>query len=68
MHAIVDSLRAIQHYNNDIAVSCGQWPPPSLKTSSKSGATPNNKGRRVVDGSRTSSYRKSAPTMSTKKV
>ncbi|CAN0929059.1 Probable serine/threonine-protein kinase PBL15 [Linum grandiflorum] len=45
MHAIVDSLRGIQHYNSDMAVSCGQWPPPSLKASSKSGVTPNNKGR-----------------------
>ncbi|CAN1779602.1 Probable serine/threonine-protein kinase PBL15 [Linum perenne] len=68
MPAIVDTLQALQHYNSDIAVSCGQWPPPSIKGSSRSGVTPINKGRRVVDGSRTSSYRKSAPNVSTKKV
>ncbi|KAJ4834589.1 putative serine/threonine-protein kinase pbl15 [Turnera subulata] len=30
MPAVVESLQALQHYN-DMAVSCGQWPPSSSK-------------------------------------
>ncbi|CAI0441919.1 unnamed protein product [Linum tenue] len=65
MPAVVDALVALQQYS-DMAVSCGQWP-PSAKSSSRFGASPNTKGRRMVDGSRGSGYRKSAPAAATAK-
>ncbi|CAI0410277.1 unnamed protein product [Linum tenue] len=66
MPAVVDTLVAIQQYS-DMAVSCGQWP-PSPKSSSRFGVSPNTKGRKVVDGGRGSGYRRSAPAAAAKKV
>ncbi|XP_050230727.1 probable serine/threonine-protein kinase PBL15 [Mercurialis annua] len=52
--AIVETLEALQTYNKDMAVSCGQWPP-----------TP--KSKRIVD-SRSSSVKKSSSVTQNKKV